>query len=519
MILLTQHIRGFIVLVLWTRILWLRFVNGTPAEPYYYNEQLIDHVSNDYHCNNTWSQRYYQSSQYFRGPGSPIFLVLGGESVIEPSTGLIYPFITDHLAKYFGAFVLQPEHRFYGRSQPIPRSDIAYALSNGLPDPRIKLLTYEQALYDAVQLVQHVRYDELNCSKDPFSEEYCPIIAVGGSYSGFLSAMARIMFPHIIDISYSGSAPMKFYSQQTNPNAYYNHITHVAEDAVPGCSKAVKDTLLFVQRQVPTFRYINETLLGICSNTIPIYAQRNITIFLQELFMMVGYSFANDNMAYYPPSPDRKLVKACRIFMDTNTSPFKRLSKYLIQSLGDKADDNCFNMSTQLPAGANATISGGDWSGVSTGFEGDSWDFQTCTLLVEQISFGPESMFPVRTWTFDWLIHHCAMRFNDVVPQPYNLNQRWKINDLLLSNTSYILFTNGLKDGWSVGGIQQNLSDNVVAINFPNGAHHSDLSHIGPTVNDTSDIQEGFRRIRSLFALWLNERKSGIPKYDDKLKA
>ena len=44
-----------------------------------------------------WTQRYYTYGRHFRGPGSPIFIILGGEGAIEPSTGILYPFIADHV--------------------------------------------------------------------------------------------------------------------------------------------------------------------------------------------------------------------------------------------------------------------------------------------------------------------------------------------------------------------------------------------------------------------------------------
>jgi hypothetical protein len=108
---------------------------GTPAPAHYFEDQLIDHLDNTDLINNNndnsgntgtgpyadkrWTQRFYMYAEHFQGPGSPIFVVLGGESGIEPSTGLFYPFITDTLAAAFGAFVLEPEHRFYGTSQPV----------------------------------------------------------------------------------------------------------------------------------------------------------------------------------------------------------------------------------------------------------------------------------------------------------------------------------------------------------------------------------------------------------------
>lgn len=78
-------------------------------EELFYDDQLVNHFSDD---NSTWSNRYYKSVNYFEGPGHPIFLVVGGEGALD--SGMLYPFVTHHLAPRFGAAVVQIEHRFYG---------------------------------------------------------------------------------------------------------------------------------------------------------------------------------------------------------------------------------------------------------------------------------------------------------------------------------------------------------------------------------------------------------------------
>lgn len=194
----------------------------TPAPAEYFKDQLVTHLDpSSPYARKRFTQRYYTSSTHFQGPGSPIFVVLGGESGIEPSTGLFYPFITDTLAENFGAFVLEPEHRFYGASQPVTAEAIDQARKSGKQDPRVELLTSEQALHDMARLVRVMRI-RLGCSLDRFSTRYCPIITVGGSYPGFLSAMSRILFPFLVDMSYAASAPMKFYAQLTDDAAYYD---------------------------------------------------------------------------------------------------------------------------------------------------------------------------------------------------------------------------------------------------------------------------------------------------------
>jgi hypothetical protein len=71
-------------------------------EECFYDEQLVDHFStSSSSSSSTWSNRYYKSTNYFRGPGHPIFLVVGGEGALD--NGMLYPFVTQHLAPRFGA--------------------------------------------------------------------------------------------------------------------------------------------------------------------------------------------------------------------------------------------------------------------------------------------------------------------------------------------------------------------------------------------------------------------------------
>jgi len=269
---------------------------------------------------------------------------------------------------------------------------------------------------------------------------------------------------------------MGFYAQETDKFAYYNHITAVAEETLPGCSKAVKSTLSEVQNSILQRQSIEDlkaiaSEVGICKGSIPEYifdgnfaAGVQSTTMANELMMVVGYTFANDNMRSYPPSRDTRLHKACQTFMTEDLSPTEKVRNFLVQRLqpntsmgaetssfirvsSSKKAKTCWKMTDQLPTGHNATISGGDWSGDGTGPDAESWDFQTCTLLVEAIGFSEDhSMFPPRDWNLSWLRDHCQKRFG-VEPKPYELVRRFRFGsgDLASTNTTRILFTNGLK--------------------------------------------------------------------------
>ena len=50
-----------------------------------------------------------------------------------------------------------------------------------------------------------------------------------------------------------------------------------------------------------------------------------------------------------------------------------------------------------------------------------------------------------------------------------------------------------------------NLSDSLLALNFENGAHHSDLNHRGPADSDTADIKAGYVAITNILGNWIDE--------------
>ena len=45
----------------------------------------------------------------------------------------------------------------------------------------------------------------------------------------------------------------------------------------------------------------------------------------------------------------------------------------------------------------------------------------------------------------------------------------------------------------------------TIQILLRKGAHHSDLSHVGPTPNDTPDVKEAFVQISKIIGGWLDE--------------
>jgi hypothetical protein len=179
-----MHVQSMLVLLVLLLPALLQLAAAIPSTPHYFAEQRIDHFGTS---EATFTQRYYSSDTHFKGPGHPIFVVIGGEGAVPPSTGLFYPFVVDDMAAAFSALVVQPEHRFYGTSLP-------FGDPGSFTDEHLNLMTAEQALADTAHFALATQRAH-NCSATRGTPGYCPIVTVGGSYPGWLSAMMRLRYP------------------------------------------------------------------------------------------------------------------------------------------------------------------------------------------------------------------------------------------------------------------------------------------------------------------------------------
>jgi lysosomal Pro-X carboxypeptidase len=74
--------------------------------------------------------------------------------------------------------------------------------------------------------------------------------------------------------------------------------------------------------------------------------------------------------------------------------------------------------------------------------------------------------------------------------------------------TSNIVFSNGLYDPWSAFGVMANVSDSVVAVLVPDGAHHSDLMYARP--DDSAALTEARATIMRHVRRWVEQHSLRI---------
>ena len=169
-------------------------------------QSVLDHNGAS---NATISLRYLVNATHFNGNG-PVLFMLGGEGPISPAYTSGHFIINDHAQEFGGMIValgtaravfsaahciafhffsllsgkILSEHRFYGDSLPNgPGSDT--------PTELLQFLSSQQALADAA-LFQEFIITQYNLTSQNAWVVY------GGSYSGCLSAWAKLKYPSLV---------------------------------------------------------------------------------------------------------------------------------------------------------------------------------------------------------------------------------------------------------------------------------------------------------------------------------
>lgn len=174
-----------------------------------YFDQLVWHNDSS---RGTFKQRYYVDTSHWGGPGFPVFLELGGEGPAGGSPGGF----AATLGAQLKALCVTLEHRYYGDSFPAPLSDRA----------TLETLTVDTALADAAAFVSFL--------KSLYGAGSSPLLVIGGSYSGALSAWFRVAYPDLAVASWSSSGVV---------NAVYNFTAfdhQVLADLPPACGAALE---------------------------------------------------------------------------------------------------------------------------------------------------------------------------------------------------------------------------------------------------------------------------------------
>lgn len=96
-------------------------------------------------------------------------------------------------------------------------------------------------------------------------------------------------------------------------------------------------------------------------------------------------------------------------------------------------------------------------------------------------------MFPKQPWNFTSYSANCRKQYG-VDAEKYKALILFGGEQI--RSASNIIFSNGLRDPWSAGGVLKSLSDTLIAIQIPGACHHEDLRATGKLMEKHSGNPE-----------------------------
>ncbi|XP_019176098.1 PREDICTED: lysosomal Pro-X carboxypeptidase-like [Ipomoea nil] len=402
-------------------------------ETYYYN-QTLDHFNYAPQSYATFSQRYIVNSKYWGGAqnNAPIFAWLGLESPVDRDP-LGAVFLT-HNAPRFNALLVYIEHRFYGES--VPFGTQAEALNN---ETLRGYFNSAQALADYAEVLLYI--------KNAYGAQGSPIIVVGASYGGMLAAWFRLKYPHIAMGALASSAPLLYFDDITPQNGYYDIVTKDFRDVSESCVETIKESWSKI------YEYANQTnglynlsrKFNLCKNLTSPTELRN---YLHRLY---------SDAAQYDNPPEYPVRRVCG-GIDGAPEGSDILDRIQAGVVAYEGVYSCY-----IVSGGGDTV--------------DAYAWQACSEIVYPIQQGNDSMFIPTTFNLQSFSQNCINTYG-VPPRPHWVTTYYGGHDfnlVLKDFGSNIIFSNGLRDPYSIGGVLKNISDTLVAVYTQYGAHVLDL--------------------------------------------
>lgn len=136
----------------------------------------------------TWQMRYLEYDEHYR-QGGPIFIFVGGE--FDITTFWILRGLIIEMVKQFNGILFHIEHRYYGKSLPVPDTST----------DNLKYLTVDQALEDLANFIATIK-KENSTLKDS------GVIFVGRSYAASLVTWFMKKYPHLATGAWASSGPI-----------------------------------------------------------------------------------------------------------------------------------------------------------------------------------------------------------------------------------------------------------------------------------------------------------------------
>ncbi|KAF3455138.1 hypothetical protein FNV43_RR05586 [Rhamnella rubrinervis] len=409
-----------------------------------YYTQTLDHFNYRPESYTTFQQRYVVNSKYWGGGsdiGAPILAYLGAEAPLDGDLNVI-GFLSDN-AIYFNALVVYIEHRYYGKS--IPFGSREEALKNA---STLGYFNSAQAIADYAAIILHLK-KKLDAQKSP-------VIVVGGSYGGMLASWFRLKYPHIALGALASSAPILYFDNITPQNGYYSIVTKDFREVSETCYQTIRKSWSEIDKVAA-----EQNGLSILSKKFKTCAPLKNSSELKN-YLETTYAVA----AQYNRPPKYPVTQVCGGIDGASWAGNDLLDKVFAGVVAYRGNKSCY---VNEPKNISETTVG--------------WRWQTCSEMVIPIGRNNDTMFPPDPFDLNEYIKSCNASYG-VPPRPHWVTTYYgghNIKLILQRFGSNIIFSNGLRDPYSSGGVLENISDSILAIHTKNGSHCLDILRANET--------------------------------------
>ncbi|EDW04971.1 lysosomal Pro-X carboxypeptidase [Drosophila grimshawi] len=434
----------------------------------------LDHFS--FLSNASFSIRYlYNESYADKSNPKSIFFYTGNEGDIEwfaKNSGFVW-----ELAEKERAIVVFAEHRYYGKSLPFGSDTF-----NASKPEHLAYFTVEQTLEDYAMLITFLR-----------NGRQLPVVAFGGSYGGMLAAWFRIKYPHIVVGALAASAPILQFEGLT-PCDIFNEITtsvfNTAYNA--NCSANIGKSWHAFETMAATDA--GKKQLGdkfhLCE---PIKNGDDLNQFMDYLedvyanLAMSNYPYNTNFLAPLPANPVRQFCLYLKDLHADEADLVSSMASALAVYTNYSGSDPCVDYKNSNASSATVDSSG--------------WEIQSCNQMVMPFcANSSNTMYRTSTWDLKKVSDKCYKKFQ-LTPKPFDIVLRYGGRDLVAA--SNIIFSNGLLDPWSGGGVLMSPNDRIHIIILPEGAHHLDLRQSNPM--DPASVVDARQKEAAIIGQWISE--------------
>jgi len=453
---------------------FIKFSDAYSYDTYYYT-QKVDHFS--FHNNDTYQQRYLVNDGSWTQDGGPIFFYTGNEGDIEwfaKNTGFMWD-----IAPQFKAMLVFAEHRFYGVSLPYGNKsyeDIKY----------LGYLSAEQALADFAELIYYIK-------KSTPGAENSSVIVFGGSYGGMLAAWFRMKYPHLADGAIAASAPVLQFPGITACGAYNQIVSRVFNASSPQCAASVRKSWDVINTMGNTTegRAQLSSLFRLCAPLSNDSDVHNFKDWLTEMYgdvAMVNYPYPAN---FLEPLPAWPINVMCSHLTDSSLEGEELLEKIFQATnvyFNYTGQTECMDTGTQSTAGS---------------LDDRGWDVQSCSeMVMPMCTDGVRDMFEPADWDYPQFVEDCQNNYN-ITPRPHQIEVLFGGTNI--QQYSNIIFSNGVLDPWSGGGLLKSVSSSIIAILIDQGAHHLDLRSSNPA--DPPSVIAARETEKSYISKWIRQAR------------